>query len=297
MTRTLTLIVILLTVPLIGTTAKTRPKPNEEGGKSAIKCPRQKTLKKRGIAACPDTGCGASLDPLLNQQKNITEGDPDTARHMNFADFAAISNKVEGYDGIGFPRTKVKEQGEGEMVRVVAWALDSRPEKTRKDKKTGKLKKGESCNCGFTGIKDPRNTDVHIVLVNDDTLKLTAKATPQRKPSKRNPKGVAARSAAINTLRLREAQSQTAEYTPRVRVSRGEDFDGSKLKKLIGPPGGALKVRVIGVLLYDSEHALGPFKLLRQSDWEIHPVFRLEFCPKNKACADEGTANWVDINK
>jgi hypothetical protein len=59
----------------------------------------------------------------------------------------------------------------------------------------------------------------------------------------------------------------------------------------------ALKVRVTGLLLYDSEHALGPFKLTRKTDWEIHPVVRLEYCPKNKACADKGTANWVDINK
>jgi hypothetical protein len=285
MKRFLTLIAVLVglsLLPLTGATAKTKTK--KEGGKSAVKCPTQKTLKKRGIEGCPDTGCGGSLDPLLNQQKNTTEGDPDTARHITFADFAGIPNVVEGYKGIGFPRDKVRDQGEGDMVRVVGWALDSRPQKTRGKDKNGKPKKGESCNCGFTGIKDPQNTDVHIVLVDDAALELKANAG----------KG---KSAAVNTLKKREAQSQTVEYTPRVRVSRGEEFDGSKLKNLIGPPGGALKVRVTGLLLYDSEHALGPFKLTRKTDWEIHPVFRLEYCPKNKACADKGTANWVDINK
>ena len=119
----------------------------------------------------------------------------------------------------------------------------------------------------------------------------------KRPPSKKNPKGVPARSAATNTIRVREEQSQTAEYTPRVRVSRQEDDDGFKLKDLIGPKGGALKVRVTGLLMYDSEHAYGPHKLVRNTDWEIHPVFRLEYCPKNKTCAGKGTANWVDINK
>jgi hypothetical protein len=112
----------------------------KEGGKSAVKCPTQKTLK-RGIAGCPDTGCGGSLDPLLNQQKNTTEGDPDTARHITFADFAGIPNVVEGYKGIGFPRDKVRDQGEGDMVRVVAWALASRPQKTSGKDKNGKPKK------------------------------------------------------------------------------------------------------------------------------------------------------------
>ena len=90
----------------------------------------------------------------------------------------------------------------------------------------------------------------------------------------------------------------TAEYSPRLRVTRNEEFDGSKLKDLIDPKkGGKLKVRVTGLLLYDSEHALGPFKLLRKTDWEIHPVFRLEFCPKDKTCLAASDENWVDINK
>ena len=158
-----------------------------------------------------------------------------------------------------------------------------------------KSKKGESCNCGFNG-SDPKQTDVHIVLIDDATLKLKAKATPAKPPSEKNPKGVKAKSAAFNTLKKREALSQTAEYTPRVRVARNEEFDSSKLKKLITANKGALHVRVTGLLFYDSEHALGPFKLLRKTDWEIHPVYRLEFCPKDKTCPDKGDDNWVDIN-
>lgn len=237
-----------------------------------IKIPCPTTLND--INDCPDTGCG-TVDPHLNTQKNVTVGDPDTFTNMTFSKFSKLPKTVQGYKGIGFPRDKVRERGEGNMVRVVAWAIDSRPQKS---------KTGESCNCGFNG-SDPKQTDVHIVLVSTPTLKLTAKAG-------------GGKTAVTNTLKKREALSQTAEYTPRLRVSRDEEFDGSKLKKLIDPKkGGKLKVRVTGLLFYDSEHALGPFKLLRRTDWEIHPVFRLEFCPKDKTCLAGSDENWVDINK
>ena len=146
-------------------------------------------------------------------------------------------------------------------------------------------KRGETCNCGFTGVNDPENTDVHIVLVSDATLKVTAKAG-------------GGKTAAQNTLKLREAQSQTAEFAPRIRVALNEKFDGAKLKNLIDPiNGGKLHVRITGLLMYDSEHAVGPHKLLRHTDWEIHPVFRLDYCPKDKTCTLASNANWVNINQ
>jgi hypothetical protein len=49
--------------------------------------------------------------------------------------------------------------------------------------------------------------------------------------------------------------------------------------------------------MYDSEHAVGGLRLTRHTDWEIHPVFRLEYCPKDKTCSIGSDANWVDINK
>jgi hypothetical protein len=263
-------LVLWLLVPSVQAQGGKKKKPPAK--KIAITCPPV----LNDINDYPDRGCGKSLDPLLNQQKNTTQGDPDTAENMTFTKFAKLAKIVQGYIGIGFPRDKLKEKGEGDMVRVVAWAIDSRPQKN---------KSGESCNCGFTGVNDPKNTDVHIVLVSTPTLKLKAKAGNGK-------------TAAFNTLKKREDKSQTAEYSPRLRVARNEEFDGSKLKDLINPSkGGKLKVRVTGLLLYDSEHALGPFKLLRKTDWEIHPVFRLEFCPKDKTCLAASDDNWVDINK
>jgi hypothetical protein len=264
--------------------------------KKTVTCPLKTKLKTQGIKACPPTGCG-SVDPLLNEQKNIKEGDPDTATDMTFAEFAAHPKCVDGYKGIGDDREPIKQAGEGKMVRIVGWALDARPQKTTGKDKNGKPKKGETCNCGFTGVNDPENTDVHIVLVDEETLKLKAKATKAQPPSAKHPKGVKAQTAARNTLKKREALSQTAEYAPRIRVARNEDFDGAKLKKMIDPiHGGRLLVRVTGLLMYDSEHAFQN-PLTRRSSWEIHPVFRLEFCPKGKDCETNSDTNWVDINK
>jgi hypothetical protein len=125
----------------------------------------------------------------------------------------------------------------------------------------------ESCNCGLTG---PANTDNHIVLID---------------PSDDSP-----------SLEADEPDSETAEFTPRVRL-RHPNFSRAKLKPLIdAAPDNALKVRMTGVLMFDSEHSLG-HHLKRHNNWEIHPVFGLEYCPTGKTCADTGTANWKDIEQ
>lgn len=292
MKQILTTILISLALGLFAGKASAQKKkpdctPAHKEIKTAVECPDDDELAEKGIKACGENGCGGSVDKLLNQRKNTMEGNRNQFDDMAFEDLAAIPKCVKGYEGIGDPRGPLTKAGEGRMVRVVAWALDARPQQTREDE-NGEFPRGESCNCGFTGVLDvdggPKNTDVHIVLVNDEILKLTAKAGNGK-------------TAIQNTLKKREAQSQTAEYTPRVRVKLKEAFDGAKLKKLIGPSkGGRLRVRITGLLMYDSEHAF-QHPLLRQSNWEIHPVFRLEYCPQDKTCADKGTANWVDINK
>lgn len=273
MKRTLTVILIGFCLFVVPIDAKPKKKAKKNDGKVTIKCPT--TLNS--IKDCPDTGCGL-LDPLLNKQKNTTAGNPDDAKDITFTVFAKLPKRVKGYNKIGAPRKPLVKKGEGSLVRVSGWALDSRPQNTRDPNKHG-----ESCNCGFTGVDDPQNTDVHIVLVGDSTLKLKAPAGNGK-------------TAAQNTLKKREARSLTAEFTPRLRVARHERFDGAKLKGLISSANdGALKVRVTGLLMYDSEHALGPFKLLRKTDWEIHPVFRLEYCPKDKNCTLKNDANWKNL--
>ena len=120
----------------------------------------------------------------------------------------------------------------------------------------------ESCNCGLSAAKD---TDNHIVLTD---------------PSTKNP-----------SLVKNEEDSVTAEFTPRVRLDH-PSLAGAKLQALIKPKG-RLLVRVSGLLLFDSEHFLG-HHLKRATNWEIHPVTRLEYCAA-ATCSDTGDAGWKSL--
>lgn len=278
----LVLVSIISLFCVMGTAQRTRRTRARATGseKVEIKCPVD-AIKANGILGCPDTGCG-TVDPLLNKRKNDANGSVESAEDKDFNYLADLPKKVEGYDKIGDPRDKLSEKGEGKMIRVVAYALDA-----RKGSK-------ESCNCG---LKTPKNTDNHIVLVDEETLKLKAKATPAQPPSTKNPKGIKARSAEYNTLKRREKESETAEFAPRVRVKH-PGLVGAELKALImKAPNHALLVRVTGLHLYDSEHALGGKQLLRHNDWEIHPVFKMEYCPKEKQCGKNSSDGWVSMDR
>lgn len=240
--------------------------------KSKVPCPK----RLKSILDCPDTGCGPSVDPNLNKQKNIRTSTSAPA-DKDLQDLAKLPDPVPGF-AVGDTREALATLGEGTMIRVVAFALVAR--------KGGK----ESCNCG---LLQPPDTDNHIVLIDEETLKLKARATPA-KPAVGTKKAVKARSAAENTLRKREAESQTAEFAPRVRLDHSE-LVGADLQALIKDQGGQLLVRVTGLQFFDSEHSLGPFHLLRHNNWEIHPVFHLEFCPKNKVCTKGSDANWQSL--
>jgi hypothetical protein len=122
----------------------------------------------------------------------------------------------------------------------------------------------ESCNCKLTSVAD---TDNHIVLVD---------------PSVRRP-----------TLPANEDDSETAEFTPRVRLDH-PNLGRPQLQPLITAAGGALLVRVTGLLMFDSEHSLG-HHLKRHNNWEIHPVIGMEYCPPRKTCTADSDANWKSI--
>ena len=125
----------------------------------------------------------------------------------------------------------------------------------------------ESCNCGLTGVG---NTDNHIVLIDPD----------DDSPS----------------LEDDEPNSVTAEFTPRVR-KRLPELSRAMLKPLIDTaPNNALKLRVTGLLMFDSEHSLGRH-LIRHNNWEIHPIFIMEYCPADKTCSRTGLANWKHIGQ
>src|SRR6266849_4792927 len=61
-------------------------------GKIAVTCPS--TLNS--IQDCPDTGCGGSLDPNLNKQKNIRT-DNDAPVDKDFQDLSGLPDPVPGF--------------------------------------------------------------------------------------------------------------------------------------------------------------------------------------------------------
>jgi hypothetical protein len=129
-------------------------------------------------------------------------------------------------------------------------------------------KKGgpESCNCDLPG---EANQDNDVVLV-DRRVK--------------NP-----------TLAKDEIRSITAEFTPRVRLKH-RNFTRTKLNSLISPTG-KLLVRVTGLLMFDSKHFFHPDPpVKRDTDWEIHPILKVEYCPKGKTCRANSDENWKDLD-
>lgn len=224
-------------------TPRATPAP---AGKIPVPCPA--TLND--INDCPSTGCGPSLDPHLNERKNV-RSDDGTAEMMTIRQMKALPDPVPGF-AVGADRQPLTDLGEGKKITVMAKALVAR--------KGG----GESCNCKLLSVAD---TDNHIVLV----------AASLRRP----------------TLAANEDDSETAEFTPRVRLDH-PNLGRPQLQPLITAAGGALLVRVTGLLMFDSEHSLG-HHLKRHNNWEIHPVLGMEYCPPRKRCTANSDANWQSI--
>lgn len=209
------------------------------------------------IGDCPNTGCG-KVDPHLNRQKNIRSSNR-TAEAMTIQQIRKLPDPVEGFK-VGNTREKIRALGEGKKVIVVANAIA-----VRKGSK-------ESCNCGLTTVAD---TDNHIVLV-DRVLR--------KKPGE----------SAKDLLHRRELVSITAEFSPRVRLDH-PNLVRTNLAPLIAIDG-VEKVRITGILFFDSEHSLG-HHLVRHNNWEIHPVLALEHCPKGKRCTADSDDNWVKLSE
>jgi hypothetical protein len=154
----------------------------QTGAKKKPKPPCAKTFKD-----CPDEGCGTQFDPNLNKLKNITAKDGDAKIRT-----LAWMKKLDDPENFsqGDTREELDKLGEGEKVTVVAYLLVAKAELG-----------GESCNCGF---KTKAETDNHLVLV--------SKATVDKFPVV----GTTKPNAPIP--RTREQESETAEFTPRVRA-------------------------------------------------------------------------------
>src|ERR1700730_13364087 len=163
-------LLILFSLSSIGEAQRRRRRTTARSRTSTAANPCPTNLND--ITACPDTGCGGRLDPNLNLRKNIRTNDQAPVK-KDFKDLAALPDPVPGFQ-IGDTREKLKALGEGQMIKVVAYALVARKGSS------------ETCNCHLTAAKD---TDNHIVLVDasltnptlaaDEPESQTAEFTPQ----------------------------------------------------------------------------------------------------------------------
>jgi hypothetical protein len=216
------------------------------------------------LAACPDQGCGTAFDPKLNKRKNIVkiDGTGTVKTLTSIKKLDDPENFTQGDD-----RDELEALGEGTKVTVTAYLLVA--------KKEG----AESCNCGLTS---PADTDNHLVLVTKslvDQTPLTAKTAD----------------AVAAAMKVREPESITAEFTPRVRLTH-PNFTRETVQALIKTtPQQALWVRVTGQLMFDSEHFIR-HHLVRVNNWEIHPVLEMEYCTTGANCKVNSDAGWKSID-
>ncbi len=220
------------------------------------------------LEVCPIKGCSSDNhhDPNLNILKNISSiNTPIMDRTLSWMK----SRKNPEHLVEKGERNELTNMGEGQQVRVVGYLLAVKLELD-----------SESCNCY---LRTAETTDNHLVLVTKNTI--------EKFPLPPN--------ASISTIRAvfkkREAESVTAEFAPRTR-SDHPNFTFEKTQPLINTTAqGALLVRITGQLMFDSEH-FWRHKLNRINNWEIHPIFRFEYCPKGKTCTAASDDNWVDLD-
>lgn len=219
---------------------------------------------KAKLADCPDEGCGSKFDPNLNRRKNVrSDGQAATVRNLTWM------KKLDDPESFaqGDSREELTALGEGQKITVVAYLLVAKPELG-----------GESCNCG---LHSPAETDNHLVLVSKTTL--------DKFPNSGNP------ATDKTVFHSRELESETAEFTPRVRLDH-PNFTREKIQPLIGATRQkALLVRVTGLLLFDSEHFIRNH-LVRVNNWEIHPVLGVEFCTTGNNCNANSDAGWQSLD-
>jgi hypothetical protein len=226
----------------------------------------------KNLTKCKLEGCSKDNDhdPDLNKLKNL-KSSTKPVLDRTLTSIIAREQKVEdsGYRR-GDSRAPLKDLDEGSQARVVGYLLAVKKEH------------GESCNCHLD-IVDV-TTDNHLVLVNPDVVT----DNPLPEPATKKQLG--------DVFHVREAQSVTAEFTPRVRANHHPNFTSALQKRINKTKQGALWVRVTGQLFFDSEH-FHNLKLNRATQWEIHPILKLEYCPAGKTCPKDGDTNWVNLDK
>jgi len=210
------------------------------------------------ITDCADEGCGPNSEPELNKRKNI-RSDNQQAVAQTISWMKSLPDP-ENFTQTNQDRSELKQLGEGQKIRVVAWVLDVRAEGQ------------ETCNCGLTAAKD---TDNHLVLVDPNLKKPTLKLY--------EPHSITA-----------EFTPRVRLDHPKFTRERLAPLIDPRWKGGTAKPMGKLLVRVTGLLLFDSYHFLHN-ALTRENNWEIHPILKFEYCPAGQVCRADSDANWKDL--
>jgi hypothetical protein len=204
-----------------------------------------------GIEDCPITGCGEMGDAALNSAKNRTDI-PSKVVAMTLDEMRGLPEP--SHWNTGAERSTITgSRREGAVVMASGYLLKAKAE--------GK----ESCNCGLSRRID---TDVHLVLVSEMPAAKTKEA-----------------------MDASEKTSVTAEITPRVRGANEKwlyrnvnDLEGSY-------------IRVTGLLMLDTAHISQALQLQgerfhqplkRATNWEVHPIAKIEICTKSTKDCDSG---------
>lgn len=256
MKRILFILVVVATSLVVTTGQRPPDRPNVLGTISpSLTGPPSVTFpcdEIESLADCPLTGCGELGDAELNKGKNRTDV-PLNVSPMTLDEVKRIPQPPHW--NTGGDRSAILAFGkEGSGVAVSGYLLKAKAE--------GK----ESCNCGLTRRTD---TDVHLVLVSE------MPADPKNKEA----------------FDASEKTSMTAEITPRVR-GNNEKWLFRNVNDLEGS-----YIRLTGLLLLDTGHVPQGlmlqgerFKqsLKRATNWEVHPVTKIEVCTKAKQDCDRG---------
>jgi hypothetical protein len=200
-------------------------------------------------------GCGELGDDLLNRAKNRTDIPPAGAQVQAMTIDDIKALPQPKTWDTGMSREKARQAGEGKLVSLTGFL------------QVAKHEGAESCNCDLTRRAD---TDVHMVMVSD--------------------------------LEDAETDSVTAEITPRFRKA-ADHLPGWLWVNVKNNLEGEY-IRVTGRLMLDTKHipqlhrlqGERPNKgLARATNWEVHPIMKIEVCRKSVTACDHGKG-WETYN-
>jgi hypothetical protein len=160
-------------------------------------------------------------------------------------------------------RSAAQALGEGQLIKLVAFVIEAH---------YADIGTGESVNCG--GKTEPGN-DIHIALGTTATTPECASVTAEISPH------------------YRPATWEQVGHFQTYNTTTGKTSVDAALKAHLQ----AQPFRFTGQLFFDASHspcACGTnCSPARSSDWEIHPIYRIEACKSGTQCDADDDNDWI----